>query len=112
MFKQVVLVMTVGMGTLMGCSGSVCSRAERVYSDMADKARPCESQGFSVAPVDVDACEARLEKCSDAETEMAYALLDCMDKVGTCQASNTKPFSDAVQACVEQHKVSPGCNPY
>jgi hypothetical protein len=112
MFKQVILVMTVGIGTLMGCRDSVCSRAERVYSDLADRTRPCESQGFLVDPVDVDACEARLENCSDSETEVAYALLDCMDKVGTCQASNTKPFSDAVQACVDQHKVSRGCNPY
>lgn len=112
MFKHMRLVMIAGMLALTGCTGNVCARAERVYSDLTDKVRPCESQGFSVNQIDVAQCEERLAKCSDADMKVADEFLDCMDELGTCQPENTKPFTDALQACVEQHKASAGCNPY
>ncbi|AKI99013.1 hypothetical protein ATI61_106393 [Archangium gephyra] len=110
MFKQAIVVVTAALA-LAGCD-SVCSRAERVQAGMADKVRPCEEKGFSVRAFDLEKCEEDFQECTDADKQAADEFLDCWEKVRTCSPDNTEPFANELEACLAEHPMRLGCQPF
>jgi len=97
---RMVLVMFM---VLVGCGSTVCERLAEDQANFQRKIRPCLNPGEQLVGLDVQACEANIEQCTQAEIRSVEAGSSCVSgaQVPACRKGEESEFIQSVERCPE-----------
>jgi hypothetical protein len=98
-FKKMIGLLLCGSVLFSGCGETICQKAERVTKSLNTKTGSC----FPLSTVpNVATCETTSKTCSDEDVKGIHRMLDCFDKLPSCNPDAPSEFERAVSACQDE----------
>ncbi len=99
--KSATWILAAGLA-LSGCglfdANKPCDKADQAANNITEKAKGCS--GIDVPEVKGKSeCETALKGCSDAERVVIDEEMDCLIKLGACEAGKEQDWLKSVAAC-------------